>query len=162
MSSVFQHEVAKRRTFAIISHPDAGKTTMTEKLLLLGRAIQVAGTVKGRKADRHATSDWMEMEKQSMIDMAINNLHEKVKAKDWEATKHVLNSQGKSRGWSDKQPVQLIGKQQNVSVTTEPNYKFRCCHFILVSEFTLKCIKCFLFFLLWLFLDFYLLFQSLA
>ena len=50
-----------RRTFAIISHPDAGKTTITEKLLLLGNLIQVAGTVKGRKSDRHATSDWMAM-----------------------------------------------------------------------------------------------------
>ncbi len=56
-----------RRTFAIISHPDAGKTTVTEKLLLFGKAIQLAGTVKGRKADRHATSDWMEMEKQRGI-----------------------------------------------------------------------------------------------
>ncbi len=52
-------EVARRRTFAIISHPDAGKTTLTEKLLLFGGAIQMAGTVKGRKAARHATSDWM-------------------------------------------------------------------------------------------------------
>ena len=50
-------EVARRRTFAIISHPDAGKTTLTEKLLLFGGAIQLAGTVKGRKATRHATSD---------------------------------------------------------------------------------------------------------
>ncbi|MDP2146284.1 MAG: GTP-binding protein, partial [Pseudomonas sp.] len=50
-------EVAKRRTFAIISHPDAGKTTITEKLLLMGKAIAVAGTVKSRKSDRHATSD---------------------------------------------------------------------------------------------------------
>ena len=49
--------VARRRTFAIISHPDAGKTTMTEKLLLFGNAIQLAGTVKARKSDRHATSD---------------------------------------------------------------------------------------------------------
>lgn len=59
--------IQKRRTFAIISHPDAGKTTLTEKLLLFGGAIQVAGTVKGRKASRHATSDWMEMEKQRGI-----------------------------------------------------------------------------------------------
>ncbi len=51
-----------RRTFAIISHPDAGKTTITEKLLLLGNLIQVAGTVKGRKSDRHARSDWMARE----------------------------------------------------------------------------------------------------
>jgi len=60
-------EVARRRTFAIISHPDAGKTTITEKLLLFGGAIQFAGTVKGRKASRHATSDWMELEKQRGI-----------------------------------------------------------------------------------------------
>lgn len=60
-------ELARRRTFAIISHPDAGKTTLTEKLLLLGGAIQLAGTVKGRKAARHATSDWMELEKQRGI-----------------------------------------------------------------------------------------------
>ncbi len=61
------NEIKRRRTFAIISHPDAGKTTITEKLLLFGRAIQLAGTVKGRKAARHATSDWMEMEKQRGI-----------------------------------------------------------------------------------------------
>lgn len=61
------HDFQSRRTFAIISHPDAGKTTMTEKLLLLGRAIQVAGTVKGKKSDRHATSDWMGMEKERGI-----------------------------------------------------------------------------------------------
>lgn len=55
-------EAARRRSFAIISHPDAGKTTLTEKLLLFGGAIQLAGTVKGRKAARHATSDWMKIE----------------------------------------------------------------------------------------------------
>lgn len=60
-------EIDKRRTFAIISHPDAGKTTLTEKLLLFGGAIRLAGTVKGRKANRHATSDWMEIEKQRGI-----------------------------------------------------------------------------------------------
>ncbi|RVU30181.1 peptide chain release factor 3 [Neptunomonas marina] len=58
----FLNEINKRRTFAIISHPDAGKTTITEKLLLLGNLIQKAGTVKGKKSDRHATSDWMTME----------------------------------------------------------------------------------------------------
>jgi peptide chain release factor 3 len=63
----YQQEMSRRRTFAIISHPDAGKTTLTEKLLLYGGAIQMAGTVKGRKADRHATSDWMELEKQRGI-----------------------------------------------------------------------------------------------
>jgi peptide chain release factor 3 len=60
-------ETARRRAFAIISHPDAGKTTLTEKLLLYGGAIQLAGSVKGRKAARHATSDWMELEKQRGI-----------------------------------------------------------------------------------------------
>ena len=60
-------QLQRRRTFAIISHPDAGKTTLTEKLLLYGGAIQMAGTVKGRKAARHATSDWMELEKQRGI-----------------------------------------------------------------------------------------------
>ena len=60
-------DVDMRRTFAIISHPDAGKTTLTEKLLLFGGAIQMAGAVKGRKAARHATSDWMEVEKQRGI-----------------------------------------------------------------------------------------------
>ncbi len=65
--SRFIDEVSKRRTFAIISHPDAGKTTITEKLLLFGQAIQVAGTIKGKKSDRHATSDWMSMEKERGI-----------------------------------------------------------------------------------------------
>jgi peptide chain release factor 3 len=65
--SLVSEQAALRRTFAIISHPDAGKTTVTEKLLLFGKAIQQAGTVKGRKADRHATSDWMELEKQRGI-----------------------------------------------------------------------------------------------
>ena len=60
-------EISRRRTFAIISHPDAGKTTLTEKLLLFGGAIQLAGTVKGRKATRHATSDWMRLEQQRGI-----------------------------------------------------------------------------------------------
>ncbi|MFW2456898.1 peptide chain release factor 3, partial [Methyloversatilis discipulorum] len=65
-----EKEVARRRTFAIISHPDAGKTTLTEKLLLFAGAIQIAGSVKARKAARHATSDWMEIEKQRGISVA--------------------------------------------------------------------------------------------
>lgn len=65
-------DYSKRRTFAIISHPDAGKTTVTEKLLLFGGAIQLAGTVKGRKASRHATSDWMEMEKERGISITTS------------------------------------------------------------------------------------------
>ena len=60
-------EVQSRRTFAIISHPDAGKTTLTEKLLLFGGAIRDAGTVKARKTGKYATSDWMEIEKQRGI-----------------------------------------------------------------------------------------------
>ncbi|HEY9459473.1 MAG TPA: peptide chain release factor 3 [Paralcaligenes sp.] len=63
-------EVARRRTFAIISHPDAGKTTLTEKLLLFAGAIQIAGSVKARKASRYASSDWMEIEKQRGISVA--------------------------------------------------------------------------------------------
>ncbi len=63
-------EVSRRRTFAIISHPDAGKTTLTEKLLLFAGAIQIAGSVKARKASRHASSDWMEIEKQRGISVA--------------------------------------------------------------------------------------------
>lgn len=66
-SSPVQQAASKRRTFAIISHPDAGKTTLTEKLLYFGGAIQMAGSVKSRKTDKHATSDWMEMEKERGI-----------------------------------------------------------------------------------------------
>ena len=65
-----EHEVSKRRTFAIISHPDAGKTTLTEKLLLYGGCIEVAGAVRGRKTQRTATSDWMELEKQRGISIS--------------------------------------------------------------------------------------------
>jgi peptide chain release factor 3 len=70
MSTELQNQVRRRRTFAIISHPDAGKTTLTEKLLLFSGAIQIAGSVKARKASRHATSDWMEIEKQRGISVA--------------------------------------------------------------------------------------------
>src|SRR6187399_2415264 len=63
-------EVARRRTFAIISHPDAGKTTLTEKLLLYSGAIDLAGAVRGRKTGRHATSDWMEIEQQRGISIS--------------------------------------------------------------------------------------------
>ncbi len=67
MSKQYEEEIRRRRTFAIISHPDAGKTTLTEKLLLYGGAIQLAGTVKGKKTQRAAVSDWMEIEKQRGI-----------------------------------------------------------------------------------------------
>jgi peptide chain release factor 3 len=67
-------EISRRRTFAIISHPDAGKTTLTEKLLLYGGAIHLAGSVKARRAERHATSDWMELEKQRGISVTSSVL----------------------------------------------------------------------------------------
>ena len=61
MDKHYEKEIRRRRTFGIISHPDAGKTTLTEKLLLFGGAIQLAGTIKSRKSSRHAVSDWMEI-----------------------------------------------------------------------------------------------------
>lgn len=70
--SNFSQQIQQRRTFAIISHPDAGKTTITEKLLLLGQKIQEAGTVKGKKSGKHATSDWMEMEKERGISVTTS------------------------------------------------------------------------------------------
>ena len=72
MSKHFQKEVDRRRTFGIISHPDAGKTTLTEKLLLYGGAIQLAGAVKARKASRHATSDWMSIERERGISVTTS------------------------------------------------------------------------------------------
>src|SRR3990167_8482078 len=68
----FLKEIQRRRTFGIISHPDAGKTTLTEKLLLYGRDIQLAGAVKARKASRHATSDWMAIEKERGISVTTS------------------------------------------------------------------------------------------
>ena len=67
-----EKEIQRRRTFAIISHPDAGKTTLTEKLLLYGGAIQMAGAVKARKAARHTTSDWMAMERDRGISVSTS------------------------------------------------------------------------------------------
>ena len=64
-------KIKKRRTFAIISHPDAGKTTLTEKLLLYGGAIHLAGSVKARKSNKHAVSDWMEIEKQRVFPLPL-------------------------------------------------------------------------------------------
>lgn len=71
-NSSIEKEVSKRRTFAIISHPDAGKTTITEKVLLFGNALQKAGTVKGKKSGQHAKSDWMEMEKERGISVTTS------------------------------------------------------------------------------------------
>lgn len=75
MSLSLAHEIGRRRTFAIISHPDAGKTTLTEKLLLYGGAIRSAGSVKGRRNERHATSDWLEMEQERGISITASVLH---------------------------------------------------------------------------------------
>jgi len=72
MSSRLNKEVERRRTFGIISHPDAGKTTLTEKLLLYGGAINLAGAVKSRKAERHATSDWMAIERERGISVTTS------------------------------------------------------------------------------------------
>lgn len=80
----WENEIAKRRTFAIISHPDAGKTTMTEKLLYYGGAIREAGVVKGRKNAKHATSDWMEIEKKRGISVTSS-------AMDFEYKGHHIN-----------------------------------------------------------------------
>ena len=74
MTETLQKEIDRRRTFAIISHPDAGKTTLTEKLLLYGGAIHLAGSVKARRAQRHATSDWMELEKERGISVTSSVL----------------------------------------------------------------------------------------
>ncbi|MCP5040421.1 MAG: GTP-binding protein, partial [bacterium] len=70
-----REEVERRRTFAIISHPDAGKTTRTEKLLLFGGALREAGAVRARRADKHATSDWLELEKQRGISVSSSVMH---------------------------------------------------------------------------------------
>ncbi len=70
----YMNEIKKRRTFAIISHPDAGKTTLTEKFLLYGGAIREAGSVKSRRSNKHAVSDWMEIEKQRGISVTSSVL----------------------------------------------------------------------------------------
>jgi len=82
--SLIENEAKRRRTFAIISHPDAGKTTLTEKLLLYGGAIQLAGSVKARRSQRKATSDWMELEKQRGISVTSTVLQ-------FEYAGHMLN-----------------------------------------------------------------------
>ncbi len=83
-AELIRKEGGRRRTFGIISHPDAGKTTLTEKLLLFSGAIQLAGTVKARKSGRHATSDWMEIEKQRGISVASSVMQ-------FEYRDHVVN-----------------------------------------------------------------------
>lgn len=89
-SMTFKEEILRRRTFAIVSHPDAGKTTLTEKLLLFGGAIQIAGAVKSNKIKKSATSDWMEIEKQRGISVATS-----VMAFDYKGKKiNILDTPG--------------------------------------------------------------------
>ncbi len=95
--SLTGQETARRRTFAIISHPDAGKTTLTEKLLLFGGAIQMAGTVKGRKAARHATSDWMALEKQRGISITSSVMQFPFRDQHHQPARHA-RSRGFLRG----------------------------------------------------------------
>ena len=88
--SLLEREAARRRTFAIISHPDAGKTTLTEKLLLYGGAIHLAGSVKARRAARHATSDWMKLEQERGISVTSSVLQF-----DWQGYKvNLLDTPG--------------------------------------------------------------------
>lgn len=89
-----QSEIEKRRTFGIISHPDAGKTTLTEKLLMFGGAIQMAGAVKARKASRHATSDWMKIEQERGISVAssVMKFNYKIGKRDFEV--NLLDTPG--------------------------------------------------------------------
>ena len=83
MSELFT-ELNKRRTFAIISHPDAGKTTLTEKLLLFSGSIKIAGSIKSRKTDRYETSDWMEIEKERGISVTASVMQ-------FEYNNHIVN-----------------------------------------------------------------------
>ena len=94
--SKYAKEIEKRRTFAIISHPDAGKTTLTEKFLLYGGAINLAGSVKGKATARHAVSDWMEIEKERGISVTrINNIHRRCLKKPSENFLNCRVSDGK-------------------------------------------------------------------
>jgi len=90
----FEQEIEKRRTFGIISHPDAGKTTLTEKLLLFGGAIQMAGAVKSRKTDRHATSDWMKIEQDRGISVASSVMKFNYLVNDHEYEINLLDTPG--------------------------------------------------------------------
>ena len=92
--SELQREVARRRTFAIISHPDAGKTTLTEKLLLYAGAIELAGAVRGRKDRKKATSDWMEMEQQRGISITSAALEFELQGDLRDRVRDVLAKKG--------------------------------------------------------------------
>ena len=100
--AVIAREVKRRRTFGIISHPDAGKTTLTEKLLLFSGAIQMAGTVKARKSGRHATSDWMEIEKQRGISVASSVMQFEFRA---HVVQRSMGPQIRRKNWRHRHPV---------------------------------------------------------
>ena len=117
--SQYSEEIERRRTFAIISHPDAGKTTLTEKLLLFGGAIHVAGAVKSNKIKKTATSDWMEIEKQRGISVATS-----VMAFDYSGHKinildtpghqdFALKAQQPGDAFDDRRFARAVGPQQN-------------------------------------------------
>ena len=97
-----KEEINRRRTFAIISHPDAGKTTLTEKFLLYGGAINLAGSVKGKATARHAVSDWMEIEKQRGISVTSSVLQ-------FEYDLSLIHISGKKNGDGGKHGVRDDG-----------------------------------------------------
>ena len=103
--SQLNKEIARRRTFAIISHPDAGKTTLTEKLLLFGGAIQMAGAVKAKKAVRHATSDWMKLEQERGISVTSSVMQFNYQNR----VVNLLDTPGHLDGSTEQQ--QLFGKR---------------------------------------------------
>ncbi len=105
-------QVEKRRTFAIISHPDAGKTTLTEKLLLYGGAIRSAGSVKARKSDKHATSDWMEIEKQRGISVTSSAMQFEYKPEK------VVPFPG-----SDEEPVEIPEEGFRINILDTPGHQ---------------------------------------
>ena len=95
-------EIEKRRTFAIISHPDAGKTTLTEKFLLYGGAINLAGSVKGKATARHAVSDWMEIEKQRGISVTSSVLQF-----EYDGLLYQYSGYSGTPGFSQRTPIVL-------------------------------------------------------
>ncbi len=109
---LLHEQVEKRRTFAIISHPDAGKTTLTEKLLLYGGAIRSAGSVKARKSDKHATSDWMEIEKQRGISVTSSAMQFEYKPEK------VVPFPG-----SDEEPVEIPEEGFRINILDTPGHQ---------------------------------------
>ena len=109
-------EISRRRTFAIISHPDAGKTTLTEKFLLYGGAIAQAGVVKGKKNSRAATSDWMEIEKQRGISVTSSVMQFQYNG----FCINILDTPGHHR------PLAADGSRGSASGRAHPRHRRRC------------------------------------